>query len=638
MSRRLGFLDLPKKIRQLVYQYAGLSGKAVQLNWQKNAIVAITPDYGDEIVESRCWHDANFSIVRREDYHTLEQYWEYDDTSRVTVFSSSYCEKEECFAWSSCFALLLACKTTFLETYQMIYGENRFMLDRSAPKGFRPFFCLGVYAIQALTHLTIRLDGEPSDRIDMSLHWTRTSKLLPMKHYSRYGKQAYKQWMDLITRLRECRIAPGRLNLFLVTSVPDIREAKLVLQPLESLPSLKSCGIWLNEKPIPELQALLEETVKRLISPKEGVDEQEEKTPPFRYLDLPQEIRLRILSFSDLCSSAALEWKLPTSSRKPTQIPDCDCYDDLGYIDEGMHYHDCKRVYKEITHDTENGLEYELNPITHCCSCIVQRWPVAGQECKLKNDPYMCIFRCPYHSSYTAPKTSWKYYCHALFLVSHQVRQDAIPVFFQKRQFVITPINVLPLRFIKYQPTASHLWDPYPLTRTELSLFLAAMSSTALYHIRYLEWLLPARENYLKLQKGAYFDYLDTIELMAQAMTLTNLTLVVNIRATRIRERELEGCDCIFNWPVRDHSDDAFYKTILGPLGRLGEAGLKDCWIYLRLIRTVKNDGCYKYNRDAAEIAWEKKIMGNREYDALSRGKPWMERVGKLVGWHFQDF
>ena len=72
-----------------------------------------------------------------------------------------------------------------------------------------------------------------------------------MKHYSRYGKQAYKEWNELIARLRDCHIAPGRLSLFLVAMVSDMKEAALVLEPLHSLPSLKACGIWLNNKILP---------------------------------------------------------------------------------------------------------------------------------------------------------------------------------------------------------------------------------------------------------------------------------------------------------------------------------------------------------------------------------------------------
>ncbi|KAF2795482.1 hypothetical protein K505DRAFT_12483 [Melanomma pulvis-pyrius CBS 109.77] len=642
MSHQLSFLDLPSQLRQRIYGYAGITNKAIDLSWSHDEITI--PETEDEIgstLELGCWHDGYYSMVKREEYFTLKQYWEYDEEweTRGMSTSDSCCEKEECFAQDSCFALLLTCKTIFLELWERIYGENRFLLDRGSPREFQRFMKFGSYSIRALTHLTIRLDGEPPERIDTSLHWTRTSDLLPMKHYSRYGKQAYKEWNALIARLRECPIVPGRLSMYLVASVPDVREARLVLQPLESLPSLKSCGIWLNCKSIPELKALIQQTVERLITRKEGEEEEEEeeeeegKGVPFRYLDLPQEIRLRILGFSDLCASPHVEWKPPTSlldKIDPVRRPCCDCHDYLGHIDEGIHFEGCKQEYIVVPRGARNGLEMEFDHINdHCCVC-----PLDYQsDCKLRNDPYMCIFDCSDHSSYTAPKRrAWRQYCHSLFLVNHQVRQDAIPIFFQKRHFVITPIYILPLRHLKRWSIAFHEWESNPLPRTELSLFLSSMPKEALRHIRRLEWLLPAPESYLRLPRAAYFDYLDTIELMVQAMTLTNLTLVINIRATRIRDVTREGCNCDFKWPVRTSSEGAIYNTLLSPLCRLGENGLKNCWIYLRMIWKREYD--QGYSRDNDEKMWERKIMGDERYDATREGKPWEERVERTTDIH----
>lgn len=633
MSRRRGFLDLPSQLRQRIYRYAEITGKVIDLNWQYDEITLVDSD-GEitEVDTTGCRHENNSAIVSREDYFTLERHWEYDEEQRGSIrISDSCCDNEGCFAWDSGFALLLASKTIFLEIWEMVYRENRYLLDRSAPGGFQRFMNLGWHSIRVLTHLTIRLDGEPPETMDLTLHWTRTQDLLPLKPNSRYGKQAYKQWADLVARLCECPIAPGRLNLFLVASVAGVNEAELVLRPLESLPSLKRCGIWLNEKPIPELKALIRETVERLIMPKDGEEKEEEveKVEYFRYLDLPQEIRLRILSFSDICATPSLEWKPVVSELGPVRVPDCDCYDDLGELDKGLHYENCEQTFKMIPRKQTNGLEEEYNRIEHCCSCP-SRWPYCSVDCMVRCDPYMCIFECSNHASHTAPRhRGWKHYCHPLFLVSRQVRHDAIPVFFQGRRFVITPIDVVPLRHLKNHAEKFHAWYTNPLPRMELSLFLSNTPKEAMRHIRYIEWLVAAPRNYKEQPRSAYFDYLNTIEVMVRAMTLSRMTLVINMRAARVHDLGYEGYDNRFIWPGREKSDGKFYSSILAPLGFLGENGLKDCWVYLRKISNAKYD-CY--SRDEDEKKWEKKIMGNASYDAFSRGKPWQERVERTMG------
>jgi hypothetical protein len=126
-------------------------------------------------------------------------------------------------------------------------------------------------------------------------------------------------------------------------------------------------------------------------------------------------------------------------------------------------------------------------------------------------------------------------------------------------------------------------------------------------------------------------DYLDTIDMMTQAMNLPLLTLVLNLRVVD-RDTHLEDSF----WPRRYDRDGKMYETILKPLCRLN--GLKDCFVYLR---RIPKKGAYRHTYtgkhgwvfDNDEMRYEKAIMGPK-YDSAKRGKPWMERFEqKMVAW-----
>lgn len=636
-----GFLDLPSHVRQFVYHYLGLTDKVIDLSSSYDEVVHPGELQDDPWVDYlACRHCLNDVIVKREDYHPMEEYWYCHDESkgRRSRTSDADCELEHCFKDDSHFQLLFTCKTLYAEIQELVYKENRFILDRGTPTGFQRFMKLNASSVRALTHLTIRLDGEPPETMDLSDHWTRTSALRSLKHYSRYGKQAYKEWYALVARLRESGIVPRQLNFFLIALVPDTKEAIFVLRPLQSLPTLRTCGIWLNHRRIPDLAAFIKDKVEELTRGKAGdvkIDDRVDKEKiPFRYLDLPPEIRCRILSFTDLCASPHLEWKpinFALDHFEPPQKAACDCHRFEDYLGKGAHIDGCMKPCIEITYSGMAGLEWEPDHRKHCCACSLDAPTWDRPDCKVNSDPYVCILDCPSHSSYIkVEKPVWKPSCHPLFLVSRQVRQDAIPVFFKTRKFVITSRGILPLRHLNRYPASYQPWTrPLPLPRTELSLFLSCMPKQALRHIRRLEWLLSSPETYRQFPRKAYFDYLDTIELMIQAMTLGNLTLIINVRAAYVRDHDRDKY-IQFIWPGRNRRDVVVYDTILKPLCRLGEHGLKNCWLYLRMTRTARNA---VQRRDISEKIWEKRIMGNQQYDAYEHGKPQEERIERTTGY-----
>lgn len=612
------FLDLPIKVRRLVYEYAGITGQLRDLNFRFLNIYA-KDEYPEKehIEEISSFYEINYKITRREDYYTLKPYWECDsDSANIgpqTLYYPFSSLDGYSYARHSCFDdpmyFYEVSWLVFYDISKAFYSRNRYRICRGSPGGFKPFFDLHPGAVRALTILTIRLDGEPLDSIIPDEQWERISQLRPMKLHTRHGKTALKEWEKLVQRLAECMV-PNRLDLYLIVNCPNIETSKAILKPLDALSTLKGCGLFLNEELKPDFMDLIHKTVKKLTS-----RSKDDKAKSFRYLDLPLELRYRILEHSDLVSTADLEWKPRLLSFGPLSRPSsCSCYynwDDVLYT--SGHLPDCHPVSIIEPHwfilDAHKSLE------TLC------RHNRATNFGHLPEYNGKCVFS-ERHSSYASTCVK-PIRAHPLFLVSHQVRQDALPIFFQKNRFLVTPPGVHFSRVVDqdiYMLLGSNA--EIPMERYELSLFLSLVPPMALRHIRRLEWFVPRYENFAASPESAYFDYLDTIDMMAQAMHLPQLTLVLDLRVNRLRD-----LDVGVRWPLRGLRDGAMYNKIILPLQRLH--GLKDCFIYLKRLKDG-GDLLARDSYDSDEMRYEKAIMGD-DYDSASRGKPWMERFERRI-------
>lgn len=158
------------------------------------------------------------------------------------------------------------------------------------------------------------------------------------------------------------------------------------------------------------------------------------------------------------------------------------------------------------------------------------------------------------------------------------------------------------------------------MPKIELSLYLSSIARSALQHIRWLEWILPSSQrNYLLPGTPAWFDYLDTILMMENAMNISALTFTINIAASgRCRDEYEYDKRMLLN-------EDAWrwYETIILPVRRLGEAGLKDFFVHLRSFDIEEG------RRIHHEQDLERAAMG-REYSSSNRGKP-VERAHMML-------
>jgi hypothetical protein len=671
MPRPLSILDLPVKIRELICEYAGFTGFTRDLNYVDLPIYPKNEYPRTEYVETVwCSHDTCCEITRREDYHTLEEYWEAEDEASPPNgnIAGTTCEAEGCEMSDACYqwaATFFYDNETHPELFRIMMQKNHLRICQGSPGGLETFFgdmsrwveivneanlqvntdtflkgkrfdefvqyylrtqlnripkrrrlypkvdaYVAWSVLQQLGTLTVRLDGEPPESIKLggypdenghykSWDWVGLDRLIPYNLRSRYGKSAMKQWVRFLDGLA-CCLPPDSLTLYVITNAPDVETAAAILKPLERLPTLKGCGLFLNLKANEELLNLAETTVRRLTTPRTSTD-----VAPFRYLDLPQELRYKILENSDLISKADLEWK-------PRLSDDCTIND--------------AKVKQKIKDRREGDRNYEYHHAKHCCnSQTCGCFPSYRGPCRKDYGGFcVCYLNCE-HSAYTSTIRRARKGPHPLFLVSRQVRQDAIPVFFRNNRFVITRIQDAQLRSlgdIFYSRTRS----AFHVRRRELSVFLSVMHPLALRHLRYLEWSLPSTPRPAKID-----DYLQAIDVMADAMNLPRLTLVMNLRGFHSPDNDYYEDDDFRAWDVRRKSTKTnYYDTILKPLRRL--KGLKDCFIYLMRLKSQNLDRSKHWDCifDSDEVRYEKAIMGP-DYDSRRRGKPWIERYERGV-------
>lgn len=303
---------------------------------------------------------------------------------------------------------------------------------------------------------------------------------------------------------------------------------------------------------------------------------------PFRYLDLPQELRLLILEYTDLVSEDYIQW------RPRKVVLDCSC---------------------------EYEFEMRVMVAKDECICATSNYRPPNADCCGECGPSDESLIC--YCSKRGPTFSSSCRCRplrpSLFSVSRQVRADAIHIYYSQNRFIVTPFNSLKLRTTDletYMDGSPHAI--YNIPQIELSLYLSSIARNALQYIRWLEWVLPyAERRYLCPLSLSWHDYMDTVQMMEHAMNLPNLTLIVDIVSPRCEHFYSNGQyhkrirTEVLNW----------YSEISTSIRRLGSAGLKDFFVY------IGRDSRNSTQRIYHEKRLEKIVMGP-QYNSDRRGKP----------------
>jgi hypothetical protein len=107
------------------------------------------------------------------------------------------------------------------------------------------------------------------------------------------------QWHQLCLRLAES-VQPRKLALYVECDCRDLDTARMMAKPLVMLPTLRDCALRLAMDYDREIQDLAKNTVLRLTGRRKSKHRKSNPLPPFRFLDLPHEIQLKILGYTAL--------------------------------------------------------------------------------------------------------------------------------------------------------------------------------------------------------------------------------------------------------------------------------------------------------------------------------------------------
>lgn len=289
------FLTLPFKIRRMIYHEAGLATpRGIDMNYwgafRKERLETLQ-DLSDSELESYRLDDRAVEAKRV--------------LLRLPPFPLN---------------LLYVCHAIHDEVEKILYSENHFSITRRDLGGLQAIENMSIAALQQLRHILIRVNV--SSCIRGCCHRKRSHHGShhicddirehdpPMGVISRSDKQILSQWQRICTRLAT-NIRPNMLSLYIICDCKDQETAKMVVEPLLSMPVLKDCALRLATKNTHnELQSLAKSTVLRLTGRLKP-----QSSGPFRFQDLPKEIQLMVLSHTPLivshdivCSNSRLHY------------------------------------------------------------------------------------------------------------------------------------------------------------------------------------------------------------------------------------------------------------------------------------------------------------------------------------------
>jgi len=470
--------------------------------------------------------------------------------------------------------LLLTCRTIYAEASVTLYSTNSFFIRYRDPGNLRALSNLTPKSLSCLTCLRVHLnvascdarnacsDGYPIQR---SNHYRHDK---PLGTFSHQEQTTLCKWQGLARRIAT-HIKPFKLRLYLICDAKDHETAEEVVRPLLSFPTLADCAIRLGRRPDIRNQDLAQKTPTRAMGHR--LDHIES---PFRFLDLPQELRRQILEYTDLITPLReVEWNPQEGFYLRYSVTRCDSLE----CPPEMH---------------------------HACLCR-NCWHYSNAGCFCRR----------FHAAFSSQCHCWSP-PKSLFLVCRSLLEDARAVFFLRNRFVITP--------------SAGCNKPAENTPNRLgvsSFLLDIVPSDALRFLRFLEVGFPPFDpDYLRPHEPAYQEWLRSIDHVKERLCLPLLTVRVYMSenlpygggvASFAASLTKEECTAIIN----------MYARILQPLSKL--KGLRKfyahlawpgCWTRHGRRHCIQNPEIVERQTRMIEQKCEWLVMGT-VYDSMSLGK-----------------
>ncbi|KAI0517905.1 hypothetical protein F5B22DRAFT_600977 [Xylaria bambusicola] len=474
--RRVGFLELVPRIRELVYLYAGVIS---------NATVPF---------------DKENSIEKR------------GRTKRVNELRGPHLD------WTTTLALLQTCRLVYSEVSSLIYSTNRFVTHTLLP--LRNLTSSTLHSLSVLkVHVHAGTCEPDRDYCDLLYSGYHTGEQLDSSIPA--DARILDEWEATASHIGG-GIQAGKLELLLICDVKTIETANLVVEPLRRWPQLSRCSIRLCNRPDSVLSNLASTVSRTLMGSLDN-------NMPFmfpRYQELPLELRLKVLQYTDLVTPwTEVSW------------------------DPSLKYHVGSRAC--CTAGTKSYPFYEfIDPESTAADCV-SNWTVSNKDyrmfahawdprhsiCQFQPCKRMTIwysgtgcFCKKYHAAYTPSCSCWQPPTR-LFLVSKAFREEAAFTFFSSNHF-----NV---RMGSGKDAGLHI--------SRMSSFLTILSSANVFqYIKSLKIKFSVFINYLR-PKSPLYSYSE-----AQAEWKRTIASISSNSNLRYLEIETDTIDCsteLSGWP-----------------------------------------------------------------------------------------
>jgi hypothetical protein len=461
------------------------------------------------------------------------------------------------------------------EVRYRFWSEHTFTVCMSDIGGLDVLYALPGKAVQQITSLIIRLNvyectNEMFRGHECNLYChpgcrTRGHDNFISNARSGYFRPILRDWEKMCEFLAKC-ILPGRLKLAFVCDMDDIESAREILAPMNQLPLLKECALRLGVLPIGNtgVQSKLQNMATRTALQLTGrwIDR------PFQFLDLPQEIQLRILSYTELVASRDLQHVSP--GRVPHQVPGRNLV----------------TFFEPAAFDGDN-YSYQVTKCYHvmyAIKCCGRCFDVSG----------ICLCRVR-HAAFSTTCTCWRMPT-AIFQVSQKVRNDAESVFYSRNHF-LAPID-----------TSSSEVIP-------VLLFLQQIPARAIKYLQHVTSVNPFLCANMNSARGQWSEFFDTLVLEGNFSGF-NLTLGLGYQA-----RDNNYYKIMETLPPGKAIEKVFGRSLLAAkqlAALIKERGrLRNFFFHIsNPLQREEQNAC----RRQREMEIERIVMGER-YESVASGK-----------------
>jgi hypothetical protein len=337
---RVTFLHLPFHIRRDIYLYAGLrSNTTIYLNYMCSSEETCIQEYDSHYPEQWPTEDE-IAPDSQSLSHFLDGYLPWPSIhldrhcacSDIRLSANWY---NGCKCEPLPHQLLYVSKGIADEVFSIFYSENHFSVFRDGLGGLSGLHSLANGALAKIRSLSICLnffDGDIYGRQFGPDSWlwspychalcfdSKRERLF--RNSKRHDEvSSIKEWQQLC-QLLKVNIQPDRLKLSFICDSADLEIAEEVLRPFSQVPLLRECSIRLGlnysraaseNSDALKLQNLARQTIDKMTGrPVPGT---------FRYSNLPNEIQLQILAYTDLVTPYDIVWALNTSAAHVIKSP-----------------------------------------------------------------------------------------------------------------------------------------------------------------------------------------------------------------------------------------------------------------------------------------------------------------------------